>query len=142
MSGVLALKHKRHSAHPVARQQQQQLQQQLPQQASLAAASSTVHAVASGADAPQVLRRLCPLFKGWKQQLQPASNASTSPESCGKKVSYGHWAWALGSLLSIASAYSPGNAHPHAHVTTPWHMYESLQDMSCHSLIWPITEQL
>jgi hypothetical protein len=82
MSDVLRLKHARHNAQPTARQQ---LQQQQDNSVSAAAGLGGAGG-ASSSDAPQVLRRVCPAFKGWKQHQRPGSCAAIGVELLGRKV--------------------------------------------------------
>lgn len=81
MSDVLRLKHARHNAQPTARHQQQQESPSSAAAGALEAAGGT-----GGSDAPQVLRRVCPAFKGWKQHQRPGSCAAIGVEQLGKKV--------------------------------------------------------
>ncbi|WIA17403.1 hypothetical protein OEZ85_014259 [Tetradesmus obliquus] len=82
MSDVLRLKHARHNAQPTARQQ---LQQQQDSPVSAAAAGLGIAGGPGSSDAPQVLRRVCPAFKGWKQHQRPGSCAAVGVEALGKK---------------------------------------------------------
>lgn len=83
MSDVLRLKHARHNAQPTARQQ---LQQQQDSPVSAAAAGLGIAGGPGSSDAPQVLRRVCPAFKGWKQHQRPGSCAAVGVEALGRKV--------------------------------------------------------
>jgi hypothetical protein len=86
MSDVLRLKHARHNAQPTARQQ---LQQQQDSPVSTAAGGLGSAGGPGCSDAPQVLRRVCPAFKGWRQHQRPGSCAAIGVEMLGRKVRAG-----------------------------------------------------
>jgi hypothetical protein len=83
MSDVLRLKHTRHNAQPTARQQ---LQQQQDSPVSAAGVGLGLARGPGSSDAPQVLRRVCPSFKGWEQHQRPGSCAAIGVEALGRKV--------------------------------------------------------
>jgi hypothetical protein len=87
MSDVLRLKHARHNAQPTARQQ---LQQQQDSPVSAAAGALGGAGGPGSSDAPQVLRRVCPAFKGWRQHQRPGSCAAVGVELLGRKVRAAH----------------------------------------------------